>query len=406
MLGATDNGQDASYRSPGVRTTSPLDRLVIRPIAAADHTNFARTHSASFLQTPEWAGVKPGWRPESLGWFRADDVNSEQLLGTALVLHRQVPAIGRSLAYVPEGPVLPWANVLASPPQWLDPFVAHLRAQRAFAVRIGPHQVVRLWHSATAKRGLVDPQVRRFGDLIPDELVPDGAQLVNVLRKLGWRSLDEAAPSGSFGGGQPRFGLRIDLRGKTSAELLAETNQQWRRNVSRSAKAGVVVREGGRGDIETFHRLYRETAERDSFIPRPAPYFDGMWQALASTSEPLLRIYLAELGPDREPLAAALTIQVGGHCWYSYGASTSRHREAQGSTALQWAAICAAQARGCHTYDMRGIADTLDQEEPLTGLVRFKLSTGGSCVETVGEWEWTLSPFWNRAHKLYLRSRS
>jgi lipid II:glycine glycyltransferase (peptidoglycan interpeptide bridge formation enzyme) len=129
-----------------------------------------------------------------------------------------------------------------------------------------------------------------------------------------------------------------------------------------------------------------------------------MWRALGP--EPHLRLYLAELGPDRDPLAAALTIQVGRRCWYSYGASTSRRREAQASTALQWRAICDARARGCHTYDLRGIADTLDQQDPLTGLVRFKLGTGGSCVQTVGEWELTLSPIWHEAFRLYLRARS
>jgi lipid II:glycine glycyltransferase (peptidoglycan interpeptide bridge formation enzyme) len=175
--------------------------------------------------------------------------------------------------------------------------------------------------------------------------------------------------------------------------------------VARAARAGVTVRQGSADDVATFHRLYRETAERDGFTPRPAGYFDGMWRALAADPDPRLRLYLAELGPEREPLAAALVVQVGEVCWYSYGASTARHREAQGSTAVQWAAICAAQARGCRTYDLRGIADTLDPDDPPAGLLRFKLGTGAGVEERVGEWELTLSRLWHRAFRLYLRVR-
>jgi hypothetical protein len=322
------------------------------------------------------------------------------------VLYRPVPGSRRSLAYVPEGPELPWPRVSSGPARWLDPFVAHLRSQGAFAIRIGPSLPVRHWHSATAKRGLADPQIRRFADLRPDEHAADGGRLVDGLRSLGWRPADADAEGGGFGTGQPRFGVRLELTGRTVQQLLSGTNQQWRRNVARAVRAGVAVRAGNVDDLATFHRLYTETAERDGFNPRPAAYFVGMWRALAGGPNPRLRLYLAELEPEREPLAAALVVQVGEMCWYSYGASTARHREAQASTALQWTAICEARARGCHTYDLRGIADTLDPGDSLAGLLRFKLGTGGSVEESAGEWELTVSRLWHRAFRLYLRLRS
>jgi lipid II:glycine glycyltransferase (peptidoglycan interpeptide bridge formation enzyme) len=403
-----------SAASPSGQAGLEPGRLRVRRIDPDQHADFARAHSASFLQTPDWAAVKPGWQAESLGWFQTtsqdgedsqDGEPGERLVGVALVLYRQVPHSRRSLAYVPEGPTLPWTTVAAAPAAWLDPFVAHLHSRRAFAVRIGPTLPVRRWQASTLKRGLADPQVRRFADLPPDGVDAEAGRLISGLRGLGWRPADGDS-AGGFGAGQPRLGLRLDLRERTVAELLAGANQQWRRNVTRAVRAGVVVREGNIDDLPAFHRLYLETAGRDGFTPRPAGYFQGMWQALATGVEPALRLYLAEFGAEREPLAAALTIQVGQHCWYAYGASTSRHREAQASTALQWRAICDAQARGCHTYDMRGIADTLDQGESLTGLLRFKVGTGGACVETLGEWELSLSPLWHEAFRLYLRLRS
>jgi lipid II:glycine glycyltransferase (peptidoglycan interpeptide bridge formation enzyme) len=312
-----------------------------------------------------------------------------------------VPGTRRSLAYVPEGPVLPWAAVGTAPGRWLGPFVDHLRRRQAFAVRIGPDQVVRIWTAPTAKRALTDPAVHRFDDLPADEIDPVGAALVQALPAHGWVPLDRGP---GFGSGQPRYGLRLPLAGRSLLDLLTGMNQQWRRNVARAVKAGVVVREGNSDDLAAFHRLYTETAARDGFRPRPESYFTGLWRALAIGPEPRLRLYLAELGP--EPLACALVIQLGRRCWYSYGASSSENRQAQASTALQWQAIRAAHERGCESYDLRGITDTLDPDQATAGLLRFKLGTGGDCVETAGEWELTLSPAWHRAFQLYRRFRS
>jgi lipid II:glycine glycyltransferase (peptidoglycan interpeptide bridge formation enzyme) len=380
------------------RVQSAPDRLTVRPIDAALHATFAGSHSASFLQTPNWADVKPDWRAESLGWFEG-----AELVGTALVLYRPVPKTNRSLAYLPEGPTLPWDQVNKAPNRWLDPMIAHLRAQHAFAVRMGPEPEVRIWKAATAKQGLTDPEILRFADLPPDEVVPEGEQLVSTLTRLGWKPVDREE---GFGGGQPRFGVWVRLANRTPAELLADCNQQWRRNVSKSVKAGVVVREGSFDDLPTFHRLYSETGARDGFRPRPASYFTRMWRSLERGPEPTLRLYIGEYGPDKIPLCAAMVVQVGQVCWYSYGASTSEHREAQASTAVQWHAILAAQARGAFSYNLRGVADTLDEKNSLAGLLRFKLGTGGSVVEAAGEWELPLSPLWNTAFHLYMKLRS
>jgi len=372
--------------------------LTVRLIDAVRHDAFAETHSAGFTQTPSWAAVKPDWTAENLGWFDGD-----QLVGTALVLYRPVPGTARSLAYLPEGPLLPWSAVTAEPRRWLDPMVRHLRLRQAFAVRMGPEQVIRVWTAASAKRGLADPQITSFDELPADEVFEDGKALEAALTSAG-SPLDRGP---GFGSGQPRFGVRLSLAARTVAQLLAGTNQQWRRNVARAAKSGVVVREGGIDDLPAFHRLYQETGERDGFTPRPLSYFVRMWKALeAAGDEPRIRIYLGELGPEKRALAAALTVQVGTSCWYSYGGSSGENRQAQASTAVQWHAMCAAQARGCDRYDLRGITDTLDPEQRTAGLVRFKLGTGGDCVETVGEWELVLSPLWHKAFELYRRVRA
>src|SRR6478609_7413009 len=74
----------------------------------ADHT---ATQSVSFLQCPSWGDLKTDWRAESVGWI--DDA-SGKVVGAGLVLYRDLPIpkrdrlpfLRRSLAYLPEGPIL------------------------------------------------------------------------------------------------------------------------------------------------------------------------------------------------------------------------------------------------------------------------------------------------------------
>ncbi|MGN6722037.1 MAG: peptidoglycan bridge formation glycyltransferase FemA/FemB family protein, partial [Marmoricola sp.] len=81
--------------------TSPI---TVRTITATEHEAFiANQASASFLQVPSWAAVKAEWAAESLGWYR-----DGQIVGAGLVLYRQLPKIKRSLAYLPEGPIIDW----------------------------------------------------------------------------------------------------------------------------------------------------------------------------------------------------------------------------------------------------------------------------------------------------------
>lgn len=133
--------------TPGIllRVTRPLQ---VRTISSTDHLAFiAQRPSVSFLQTPAWAQVKTEWRGESIGWFDGD-----HLVGTGLVLYRQIPKIKRYLAYLPEGPEIDWSG---DPSAWLDPMVEHLKGAGAFGVRMGPPLVVRRWSAATIKAAKV-----------------------------------------------------------------------------------------------------------------------------------------------------------------------------------------------------------------------------------------------------------
>ena len=383
--------------------TRPPD-LAVRTIAPAAHLAFLRQlcaagGSASFLQTPAWAEVKGEWRRESLAWELAGET-----VGVGLVLHRRLPRLRRTLAYLPEGPVLDWAADELGP--WLDPMVEHLRRGGAFGIRMGPPVVVRRWDAAAVKAGIADAGARRLGDVPPTSRDPDGARVVSQLRELGWR---RQSVDGGFAAGQPQYNFWLPLRDRdgarrTEADLLAGMNQQWRRNIKKAEKAGVDVRPGAPSDLPAFHALYALTADRDHFTPRPLSYFQTMFAALSAEAPDRVRLYLAHHEGDL--VAATVWVRVGGHTWYSYGASSSEKRDVRGSNAVQWAMIRDSLASGADVYDLRGITDTLDPDDPHVGLVQFKVGTGGEAVEYAGEWDLPVNRPLYRAFSLYMQRRS
>ncbi len=395
--------------------TSPS--LTVRTITPEEHLEFIRKQrSASFLQTPAWAAVKSEWRAESLGWFSPSTGPSTgsgdgpgdgsgtggELVGVALVLYRQLPKLKRYLAYIPEGPVIDWDN--GDLDRWLSPMTLHLSKQGAFGVRMGPPVVTRRWAAEDVKKGVADESVARLGEIAPRERSQAGARVVSQLRELGWRL---QSVEGGFAAGQPQYNFQIPLTGRTEDEVLKGMNQQWRRNIKKAAKAGVEVSRATTDDLDErlqeFHELYRHTAERDHFTPRPLSYFQTMFRALLAEEPDRIRLYLARHEGDL--VAATIWVRVGGHTWYSYGASSTEKRDVRGSNAAQWAMIQDSLAAGADVYDLRGITETLDADDPHVGLIQFKVGTGGEAVEYAGEWDLPLQPLLYKAFDLYMKRR-
>ncbi len=380
----------------------PASPLLVRPITVAEHLAFAVERSehasVSFLQLPSWAGVKAEWQHESLGWFDGD-----RLVGAGLALLRQVPRVRRYLAYLPEGPTIDWTGEhtgydLAD---WLTPMTAHLRSRGAFAVKMGPTVAVRRWSAETLKAAIAEGTARRLRDVAPDWDDPAGLAVAKRLADLGWSQKPDTGAG--FGDVQPRYVFQVPLRDRTEDDLLAGFNQLWRRNIKKAEKVGVEVVHGGYDDLPAFHAIYVETAVRDGFTPRGLAYFQRMWRAMSEEDPARITLYLARHG-DRV-LAATTLVRVGRHSWYSYGASANEGREVRPSNAVQWAMIRDSRAAGCDVYDLRGISDTLDPDDPLFGLIQFKLGTGGRAQEYVGEWDLRLRPVMARAVDAYLGRR-
>jgi vancomycin resistance protein VanK len=307
--------------------------------------------------------------------------------------------------------VLDWARpeVRDDLGEWLTPLTEHLKRQGAFGVRMGPPVVTRRWSAEQVKAGIADEKVRSLTEIAPLARSAIGARVVQQLEALGWR---RQVVEGGFAAGQPQYTFVIPLvtddgTRRTEDDVLAGMNQLWRRNIRKAEKAGVVVSTGSAEDLKAFHDLYVHTAQRDHFTPRPLSYFETMYDALGADdpADPG-RIILWLAHHEGDLVAATIGVRVGKHAWYSYGASSTDKREVRGSNAVQWAMIRDAIARGADVYDLRGITDTLDPDDPHVGLIQFKAGTGGEAVEAVGEWDLPLNRLLYKGFELYLRRRS
>ncbi|CAB5043122.1 MAG: peptidoglycan bridge formation glycyltransferase FemA/FemB family protein [Actinobacteria bacterium] len=382
-------------------------KLTVRVISADQHREWiSQRSSVSFLQLPEWGKVKLGWESESLGWF----LDSE-LVGAGLVLYRAVPKFpSRSLAYLPEGPDIDWLHEVhpdIAINDWLAPMLAHCRAHGAFQVKMGPPIATRRWKADSIKDAMaqwredIATPPAHLHDVIADWHSVEAQHLSVQLNSRGW--IQETATGAGFGDVQPRYVFQIDLRDRTLGEIFTGFNQLWRRNIRKAEKTGVVVSLGQREDLADFHRVYVETAARDHFTPRGLSYFEKMWDELNSVHPGRLTLHVARY--EDHVAAATLMVRVGTHAWYAYGASTTADRDVRPSNALQWDMIQLAHSSGCQIYDLRGIADTLNPDDHLFGLVQFKVGTGGYAQEYLGEWDYILRSTWSKAYGLYQSRR-
>jgi lipid II:glycine glycyltransferase (peptidoglycan interpeptide bridge formation enzyme) len=105
--------------------------LTVGPISGVEHLAFVQfQRSVSFLQTPAWSRVKTVWRSESLGWY-----DGRRLVGAGLVPAPPGAAARALHACLPGGG--PGYRLDRRIDTWLDPLAAYLKAQVAFAIRLG-----------------------------------------------------------------------------------------------------------------------------------------------------------------------------------------------------------------------------------------------------------------------------
>lgn len=305
-----------------------------------------KSHPKShILQTYEWGQLKSDyWKPYYL-LFKED----QDFIGGMLILERKVPGINRNILYSPRGPVIDLQNyeLLSQLIQQLKKFI---KAHKAVYLRLDP--------DISVKDETVHQNLKKLGFYIKP-------------KNLNFESI------------QPKFVFRLNIKDKTTEELLNSFHSKTRYNIRLAKRRGVQIREGGREDISSFYNLMKTTGERDDFVIRPIEYFESMYDLFVPKG--FMKLFMASYGG--EDIAGTICLKFGNKCWYLYGASANKHRNKMPNYLLQWEMIKWAHSEDCEIYDFRGVSGDLDPSNPLYGLYRFKKGFNGDFTEFLGEYD-------------------
>ena len=331
----------ADHRSTGIQ------HIVNPDTWAGLVTNHPAGH---LLQTWDWGELKAafGWRVARLAL-----VENGCLTAGAQVFFRPIP-LGFSVAYVPKGPMMNWAN----------------RSQFE-TLLAGLHQLCRSRRSIFLKAEPADA---------------DSSTLRDAIRRHGFGVSPFTV--------QPQRTILVDLTPDETA-IMAAMKQKTRYNIRLAGRKGVVVRQGTADDLPTFYGLMEITGRRDGFAIHGQAYYQAALELFGPDRVTLL---LAEV--QGEPVAALMAFAHGPTAYYLFGASGNAHRERMPTHLLQWEAMRWAKARGCLTYDLWGIPDvdeaTLESHfversaaaSALWGVYRFKRGFGGQVARAVGAFDY------------------
>ncbi len=343
-----------------VTTASPDASLrPIQPSPAEWDAFVLAQPGAHLLQLSGWGRLKARFGWESRIVALAGD---GEIQAGALVLLKRLPLALGTMAYAPMGGY-------ASSPGMLKPLWAQIRREtRAAFLKLEPGHVA--------------------------------GEALRLLQEAGFRPSPQTI--------QPPRTIVLDIDAD-DATILKRMSQGTRRKVRKSLKSGLHFEIAGRGDLNAFQRLARQTGERNDFGVHSASYFENVYDIFMPERGAL---WLARL--DGELLAAVMVFAAGERAWYLYGASSRARGNVYASYGIQWQAIQWARARGCRCYDFWGVPDydpaTLEAQfkgrgDGLWGVYGFKRGWGGQVLRTAGAWDKPFNPLVYAAYRGALRIR-
>lgn len=313
-------------------------------VCQAGWDEFVAEHrDGGFLQSWHWGDLKQryGWRATRLAVHgKRGVVAGAQVLVRTRDIWPGGPPVG--LTYVPRGPL---TDVQDDAVAIVHAAVELARDSGASVVRVEPP------NTATAR----------------------------TLERCGFTASDQFVQI-------PRTAM-VDLTVPES-DLLTSFKAKMRYNIHLARRRGVEVNIGADDtDFDAFMRLVEITSRREGFAIHDPAYYRDVWQTFQPDNGAL---FIAHL--DGRALAALLVIGVGETAAYVFGASSNTNRNLMAPHAAQWAAIRWAKERGFAQYDLWGMADSRDPDDPMAGVHRFKLGFNPQPVMYPGAFDLVLHP--------------
>ncbi len=274
------------------------------------------------LQLWGWGEVKRlnHWRPVRLGF-----VTGNQVQAGAQMLLWTVPKLGRTIAYIPRGPVVEPGSPLAR--QLLKELAEYAKAEKAIYLRIEPawtqHEPPKPWRRS--RQTILMDQTYTF-DLT--------------------RSEDEIMMA-------MKHKTRQYVR-KSSGELVFELDESGQY-------------------LKQVYEIYGQTAARAGFGLHSFNYYQEIFTHLGQAN----RLFVAKSG---DAVVAFLWLAVAGETAFElYGGINDQGSELKANYGLKWEAITRLKAAGLKVYDFNGRLEG--------GVSRFKAGFGPTETDYVGSYD-------------------
>ena len=326
----------------------------------------------SFMQTPEIAKLreKQGWTVYYFG------IEENQKLKAAAMLVAKPTFLGKSTYYCPGGPLLDLEeSELTS--YFFTQLKRYAKTHNGYILQIDPYYEL-------IERG-------RYGE--PKENGFNHKKAITNLKRQGFQAMEHSS--------QPKYLFTLDLRNKTSDQVLTEMKRNTRNHIRKAEKMGVTVRELKREELSIFKKITESTSERRNFTDKPLSYYEQMYDLFHDRGE--VMFMLAEA--DSIPLSAAMFMTYGNEVVYLFSGSDEKYmRDFNAQYAIQWHMIKYAVEHKFKTYNFYGIQGLPDKSQKGYGIYDFKKGftseETGRVVELVGSYELPVGLIFYKLHQL------
>lgn len=411
--------------------------MKLEKISIDEYEEFAKKHKySSFIQNTKFAELKKKnrWNYVILGLKE----NKKLIAGVAL--HYKNIKFGKKIFYAPRGYLLDYENFELF--QRFDSLICqYAKKEGGIVLKIDPYLI--------NKERDKDAQVIDKG--------VNNINFVNLLKKLGYKK-EAQKPL------QAEWMYWIKIKDKSYEDIMSDMTSKTRQMIRKNEKNGVVIREGGKKDLEEFRNILNKTGDRRGFVSRPLKYFEDMYECFSEDNnfrlifaDLKIQDKLDELIIEQKELISFLekvsedkklgknkvgekkilekekeisqlnekistfrnlnekygdTKCIGGIIYLNYGREVlsfiggayEEFMEYQPFYTIHHEMLKYAISNNYEIYNFYGISGNFDPKDPMYGVYQFKRGFGGQVVELIGEYDKKLSPIYylyKLAYKFY-----
>lgn len=386
-----------------------------------EYRNFLdKSPQRTFMQTPEMGKIreKSGWKVVYLGVKEDDKVVAASMF-TFIARY-----FGKKEYYAPRGLLIDYQNK-----ELVDFFTDNLKKyvkeHDGYVFRIDPY--------------VINVQRNSAGEIVEGGI--DNRDISKHLQSLGYKTITQKDMK------QVKWMYVLDVKDKSEEELLKKMRSFTRRNIQKSIRNKIIVREAQYDELPLVKEILDSTCERKSFANRNLAYFQNMYnffnkndvkfiiaeidvnsmldelnkqkaeidenirimidqkakeEKISKAKENLERVEkqiievqeLKNQYGDIIPASSGVFMTFGYEVVYLFGGNKKEFMHFGTAYAIQWHMIKYAMTRGFERYNFYGISGNFDKNDKDYGVYDFKVGFNGYVEELIGEFVYPLSAFY------------